>query len=654
MPARISKSFVQIGSAGFGNAASTSGKPNCQSWSVAYVCTAIERSGVPCIGQLAGFWKAIRGATHAAISSLRFIGLWSVCAWLLLGFDGSQALAATYQLPTDRTNQWKGNVGVLGGIPDSSAMTQHKNATADEGADSTGATDAKAAIQAAIDSCPSNQVVTVSDGIYRLDSVLSFGSKPGAVFRFTNAIFRVNYAGPAFSTRRDITPDFHTNIACSIAKGSTNLAVWSTTNDIAVGRKISVRYRNNWQPHVWNASSISNTNNTMQAEFVITAVDGTNVTVDTPSPADFTVQSLQPHIGTRSLAPIKRVGIEQVGTGGQITNYSGTMLNGVQFVDAHNCWVKGVKISAAGTSSGAINVSDCTRVEVRRCWINRRAGTDDVYGISIGGTCTGIWVEDNIVDGMWPGIMVGEGGSVSGCAITFNYIRDPYVAGSTWIASGIGSHGGHTFNNLYEGDVSEGMVQFDGYHASISHQFFFRNHLQGAVSDAAYTDRRWAVDFCRYSYTNTLVGNVLGKTGYSWTLTTTNNGFTYEQFNLIYRLGYPGMGHQGYDSVRPPADYTSTDALDMVVTNSLLLHRNYDYANAAIVNLSGAETSLQDSFIYDEEPSWWGTNAWPAIGPDGATPIPAEDRFNSGGEAPPPAEGNAVQSVSGPGRAKAR
>lgn len=67
---------------------------------------------------------------------------------------------------------------------------------------------------------------------------------------------------------------------------------------------------------------------------------------------------------------------------------------------------------------------------------------------------------------------------------------------------------------------------------------------------------------------------------------------------------------------------------------SHLLHGNYVYTNltgAVVWDLNTADHAIPNSLLYTNgPPSWWGTNAWPAFGPDQNPPsglIPAQERF---------------------------
>lgn len=538
------------------------------------------------------------------------------------------AHAANYSLPTHRAYDWANNTGVVGGIP--TITTLHSNVVA-AGADNTGSVNASAIIQAALNNCPSNAYVYLPAGVYLLNNQLSIPGN-GAVLRgagMEQTILRCNFAAYCISVDENVTPAQRTNILAHVVKGDTNLWISSTHADIAVGRKLTVMYARNPQPLVWNPSGgISATNNMFRMQFLIKGTSGNNVWID-PAPFDCLTNNsvLISSVATRVIPPQLKVGIE----GLHITNYSGTMLGGIQAFDQHDFWVSDVRVSSPVTSSGGINLVDCTRSTVRNCYISRRSGEDDVDGIGVSGGSSvaagsqGVLIENCATDGMWPGIQLGENGGCVGNAVLYCYIVNPYVStASDWIASSIASHGGHSGMNLIEGNICEGFVQLDGFHSSASHWTFFKNWFKGASGESGKVARRWTMDLTHYSYTNSIIRNVLGVSGYSWTLATTNEGFAYDAFNLIYRLGYPAMGNQNYSGVIPTtASVTNYGALDLNVTNSVILHGNYDYANAGFVYESGESTTFDDSLYYTVKPSYFGNLAWPRDAMEVTNRIPA-------------------------------
>ena len=70
-----------------------------------------------------------------------------------------------------RRIDWEGHAGVPGGIPHRETICARIDATTY----GNGTTDASAAIQSAIESCPEKQVVYLPAGTYLLSSPVSFG-----------------------------------------------------------------------------------------------------------------------------------------------------------------------------------------------------------------------------------------------------------------------------------------------------------------------------------------------------------------------------------------------------------------------------------------------------------------------------------------------
>ncbi len=163
-------------------------------------------------------------------------------------------------------------------------------------------------------------------------------------------------------------------------------------------------------------------------------------------------------------------------------------------------------------------------------------------------------VEDNIIYRCFPGVEIssGSGGNV----IAYNFMEDNYTDQSRLMGASFDcNHGAHTCMDLYEGNVGS-MFQSDGYFGSASHITLFRNRFHG--TNPTLTDNSKCVDLGRWSQYFNVVGNVLGTAGFSVLLDPTET-FPYAK-PVIYRLGFPNMGNNGFEGTRPPS--TANDALD--------------------------------------------------------------------------------------------
>src|SRR5262245_47417508 len=122
---------------------------------------------------------------------------------------------------------------------------------------------------------------------------------------------------------------------------------------------------------------------------------------------------------------------------------------------------------------------------------------------------------------------------------------------------------------LFEGNVAAGF-QNDGYHGSTSHITLFRNWFSGQHSEARRTGNIKTLDLTRFSYYHNVVGNVLGFP--SWPSNgayemTGQPGYTEQP--VIYRLGYPNMGNNGFSSTNPPSN-ADNGGLDPKVKQTIL------------------------------------------------------------------------------------
>jgi hypothetical protein len=206
-----------------------------------------------------------------------------------------------------------------------------------------------------------------------------------------------------------------------------------------------------------------------------------------------------------------------------------------------------------------------------------------------------------------------------------------------------GNHGPHGMMYLFEGNVGGGFQQ-DGYHGSVSHVTYFRNWFSGQHVEPNRTGNIKTVDLCRFSYYHNVVGNVLGNP--DWPRTTIG---AYEMTgqpdylaqSVIYRLGYPNMGNNGYSDTNPPNN-PDDGGLDPKVRDTLLRWGNFDYQNnttrwepsevPADMSVPTTQT-LPPSLRYTTRPLWWPAGIpWPPIGPDLdplVSQLPAQARYET-------------------------
>jgi hypothetical protein len=317
------------------------------------------------------------------------------------------------------------------------------------------------------------------------------------------------------------------------------------------------------------------------------------------------------------------------------------------FMDqCYGCWVKNVVgVNCLGYH---VYLNDIFECEIRHCYIGKRmrAGSNGA-GILASTISSGLF-EDNIIVEQFPHIEVNRS---SGNVIAYNFCYDSSVFEGDFGLLGVSissNHGPHSSFNLYEGNVSP-KLQCDGYHGSASHDTVFRNWFHG-TSDK--TDQFWiCVYLNRFTRDYNVVGNVLGRKGYTWLYNNADKGFGYNQ-HFIYVLGMPNIGNGGSDgkTVQPSkginwADWDKMLAadpgkgpgpdgfqeLDLDVEATTLLLGNYNYKDNAVPESESLKgVKLPKSLYLEKKPKWFENLSWPAFGPDvhfAKNKIPAQVRF---------------------------
>jgi hypothetical protein len=195
------------------------------------------------------------------------------------------------------------------------------------------------------------------------------------------------------------------------------------------------------------------------------------------------------------------------------------------------------------------------------------------------------------------------------------------------------SHGPHNMMNLVEGNIAGGMGS-DGYFGSTSHITIVRNWFTATHPTA--TDNLIAANIGRWNNYFTLVGNVLGTSTFSRTgQYQPVTSFSYGT-QVIYKLGFPNMGNNGFSMTWGPTippDYTAQSAhqpggdshgnggntlqeLDLNVANTMIRHGNYDYLNSSIAwDSTIADHTIPKSCFRTSKPSYFGFLFWPPFDP---------------------------------------
>lgn len=545
-----------------------------------------------------GFADGIHSRTqvgHAGKQAQR-----AACFGMLAGvLLGPQLAYAVDPIPASRRTDWT-YTGVPGGIPNRTAIC----ATFSPGATAS-------AINNAIASC-SNGVVKLNAGTYNITGIQVYNSNvtlrgAGAdqtVLKGCN-VMRLGSGGNTTSNLA---------ITGGGTKDSRTLTVASTSG-LAVGIMIEIDRDND--PNVV-VSTIGGSRHIRQVN-VITAINGTTVTVRNPLLWDFNAGSPKikfTFVNTK-MSGVEDLKIDHSGTSG-CTNFD------LQYCDS--CWVKGTDsfmpsgyhFLILGTVNGEFRDS---YIHEAQTFGNNNGGLA-VYGSPTYGSNSSWKIENNIFNKNFPAIEIQN--SSSGFYIGYNFsygsASQPSDAPVTWTFAD--NHGPHDMMNLWEGNVGE-MFGSDGYFGGSSHATVFRNHLTGYNRNSG--NNAEPIRLNRLTYFYNIVGNVLGSSSwvagkYNQTADNCSGG------TGIFRLGYPNIGNCTLSDVTGNSVPGGMAYPDAKVSSSLLRWGNYDYFNKAARWVASEIPSgvavptdqvLPKSYYYANRPAWFNTSVpWPPIGPD--------------------------------------
>ena len=511
----------------------------------------------------------------------------------------------------------------------------------------------QAAIQAALNACPANQVVKLAAGTYNINGGLTIPSNVvlrGAGPKLT--VLNASGSGSGFIRfGPGVTPSISnsTSITGGASAKSTNLTVQSASG-ISVGSYLMVTQLNDPSyvsistsngSCTWCDGGIGWNGTRVQGQIVeVTGVNGNAVSV---SPGLYVNYNLSP-LATRLDMGAKNAGVEDLQV---YMNNSGYTAN-FQMEGAAYSWVKNVESNYTDGDHAQLLWS--YRNEIRDSYFH------DAYSHSPGSTDADIFIanktsatliENNTLRRLHQSVMLNWG--AAGNVIAYNYIDNNFDSvGYNTLFGGLNVHGAHPMFNLWEGNMAP-KLDADYFWGSSSHNTAFRNWFKGAAmiygplsgrgAEQTSTGYRAsqalaAVDVSQTARNYSLVGNVIGsdwqKSLQQWTpLVVARQSRSYYTTNnpYGYTFGYANLTDDGSDSGDTNAAYTSA-----------IIHGDYDYVTGSFRwNAGIANQNLPSSFYRTAKPAWFGSLAWPAFGPSPSTPtaalvgsIPAKACYDQG------------------------
>jgi len=531
--------------------------------------------------------------------------------------------AGTYSMPADRATAW--NPGIPGGIPARGTVC----ASLEASTYGDGARDATAPIQAALDSCPEEQVVSLSAGTFAISATLVIAR--GNVLRGKgpkDTLLRSNgFGGPIVSIGRPFPHVLASiDLAADGAKGATSIAV-ADASGFQPGSLALIDEL--WDPAYvqWSATRsppgdpsrgwFSRSDRPVGQMVEVRSVSGNTVTFTTPLHIGFdTAHGAQ--LSRFDRPAVRNAGLEDLHV------YGGGNDNVVLTLAAYS-WVKNVE--SEWSTGDSITVAGSFRSVVRDSYFHHSPQLypgGGAYGLSLSNSSADNLVENNV---FWRFnkvmVMRASGG---GNVVGYNYFDDGFI-GSTpldytqWMEVGMSaSHMTCPHYELFEGNEAFN-IDADNTWGNSAYVTFFRNHATGKRRSFPDVDNRRAIGLMAGSWWYTFVGNVLGYPGMS---AAPYSSFRYES-SFPWEPQPVPMWQLGYDPERwdRPADPQ--------VLSTVIREGNFDYATSQ-VHWSDSPRELPPSLYLSGKPAFFGDRPWPWVDPTGATKLhtlPARARFDA-------------------------
>ena len=487
---------------------------------------------------------------------------WAVSVLLCvvaLGFNVYGPRAGQDIVPPARRVPW--NPGIVGGIPDVPVVA---NVLA-FGAHRDGVTDDAGAFQAAINSVNVPGAIYIPEGSYLLKNTLSM--KSGVILRgagptLTHLIIDHSNAAIAFTTYQ--RGDWVT-ILGGHQKGSTVITL-SDASRFTPGRYLEIQqendpaimYTNPYWDQSWAANAVGQF-------FRVVAVNGNQVTLDTPLNSDFN-PALHPMARPQRL--LENAGVEDLHIKRSDTSDTFTF----HLQNVASVWI--ARVFSELTAREHVHVHSGYRVEVRDSYFNDATnfgGGGHGYGVELGFHTTNSLVENNLFRHLRHSMMVHSG--ASGNVFGYNYSREPVLVD-------VSVHGHYPSANLFEGNVVQWVTASDYWGPAGPNNLYFRNRLEGGNGPGTRAGNLNLLDSSNYQ---NIVGNELVRGGVF-------HDNTVDPATLIIH-GNSAKGVVSWDPTIPDRD-------------------------------------LPDSYYLGSRPKFYGADGWPSTGSDrlGGT-NPAKTRY---------------------------
>lgn len=578
-------------------------------------------------------------------------------------------LSVFLSLPTEVNGQaWSGilspsraidwsSAGVPGGIPTRTTDC----ATINAATYGNGASDATSAINSALSSCPSGQVVSLGAGTFLINGNVQVPANVtlrGAGANQTILHAR-NTSGAVVTLGNGGVSWAQTNavaITGGTAAGSTSITL-SSASGVTVGSYLIIDQLNdgvivnangsegpcNWCDNGQNGTRV-------QGQIVeVTSISGNTVRIN---PGLFVAYTLTPH--ATPFTATKYAGVENVQV---YANHTGAFSNFAMNACAY-CWISGVEGNYADGDHVEVDFSYHGTI-MNSYFSNAYTHSPGTYDsdLALRNKSTGMLVQNNIFERLHVSMMLEWG--AAGNVLAYNYSLGNFDSGSPNAAmNDLDMHGAHPQFNLFEGNDVMSYGQ-DSIWGSSAHNTFFRNWARGTTKACNPTSGRgtvsctplgtqgssgvngwWEFQGVRavnatyeVSYMND-VGNVIGSSdmaslhaygnssampevAMAWAICGTTpcgaGSRSYDQSVYGYAFGYAESGSDG--SGTGCAGGTGI-CYSLTPWATFFLHGDYSNISSNVTWNTGTTQAVPSSLYLSAKPSWWGNVPFPAIGPD--------------------------------------
>lgn len=431
-------------------------------------------------------------------------------------------------------------------------------------------------------------------------------------------------------------------VTAGATAGSTSMTLSSMTG-VATGNYLIISETNaawvsaaggegqcNWCDGSW-------TGNGNRARGQIVEITGVSGNVATISPALYTDYTNTPTVVATTMTKYASISDLQVFDN---DSYTSSDPVDISMNRCAYCYVQNVEQNY--TAGDFLHITWGYRDEVRDSYFSNSflhaAGCCDA-AVNVQYKSSAFKIENNIIERGHASMMM-EWGS-NGGVIGYNYEMGAYHNPTTFVIGGVSMHGAHPQFILIEGNAMTAYYP-DQVWGSSSHNTLFRNWIRGTtLTCPPYTDGQRntvncasgssqskyssiAAQIAHWSWYDNFVGDVLGSSQQQALGTVTailnypgsRNAFSTLEWNMSFGYGESNDDASGDGCAGGTAPCHGTQP-----AQTAFLYKEYTFANTTSNctvggNAGSCTASLPPSFYLASKPSWWGSLAWPSVGPD--------------------------------------